>query len=81
MGDLTLEQFAASQKVVTWGVDQCAENGIDASKATMLEYAEGCYIQVVRPGRYHLLIGINEWESNDLESLIWLLYHRWYNCS
>lgn len=79
MSDLTLEQFTASQRIVTWGADQCEDNGIDANEATMLMYADGCYIQVKSPGRYYLIIGCYEWESNDLKSLISLLYHRWYN--
>jgi hypothetical protein len=44
----------------------------------VLQYDQGSFIIVERPGQFYLVIENNEWHSNDLESLERLLYDRWY---
>ena len=75
---LTFEQFQSSRKASTKGRGWCEDNGLDASRAEVLMYQEGSFIIVTAPGQFYLIIGCNEWRSNNLESLEQILYDRWY---
>ena len=75
---LTFKQFQASKEAKTMDQGWCEDNGLDASSAEVLMYPEGCFILVTSPGQFHLIIGYNEWRSNNLESLERILYDRWY---
>ena len=75
---LTFEQFQASKEAKTMDQGWCEDNGLDASSAEVLIYPEGSFILVTSPGQFHLIIGYNEWRSNNLESLERILYDRWY---
>jgi len=75
---LTFEQFQSSRKASTKGRGWCEDQGLDVPEAAVLMYDTECYILIVAPGDYNLIIGNNEWVSNDLESLERLLYDKWY---
>lgn len=78
---LTFKQFQATRTARTWSQDRCDEVGLELESAEMLEYGNECFIQVLSPSRYYLIIETKEWRSNDLASLEWLLYSQWYNPS
>ena len=75
---LTFKQFQASKEAKTMGQGWCEDNDLGASSAEVLMYPEGSFILVTSPGQFHLIIGCNEWRSNNLESLERILYDRWY---
>ena len=75
---LTFEQFQNYRKASTKGRGWCEDNGLDASRAEVLTYDAGSFILVTSPGWFHLIIGCDEWRSNNLESLEQILYDRWY---
>ena len=77
-GCLTFEQFQRSKQAVTKGRAWCQDQGLDISEAAVLMYDTECYIVIVAPGQFHLIIGHDEWRSNTLESLERLLYDKWY---
>ena len=75
---LTFKQFQAARQALTMDHFWCEEQGLDTSSAEVLMYPEGSFIIVTAPGDYDLIIGFDEWRSNNLESLERLLYDRWY---
>ena len=75
---LTFKQFQASKEAKTMGQGWCDENGFDAPSMEVLQYDQGSFIIVERPGPVYLIIAHHEWRSNNLESLERLLYDRWY---
>lgn len=77
---LTFEQFQRSKQAVTKGRAWCQDQGLDIPEAAVLMYDTECYIVIVAPwsGQFHLIIGHDEWRSNNLESLERILYDRWY---
>ena len=75
---LTFKQFQAARQALTMDHFWCEDNGLGASSAEVLMYPEGSFILVTSPGQFHLIIGPNEWRSNNLESLEQILYDRWY---
>ena len=77
-GQKTFKEFQASREALTKGPEWCDENGFDAPSMEVLQYDQGSFIIVERPGQFHLIIGASEWRSNNLESLERLLYDRWY---
>lgn len=74
----TFKDFQASREALTKGPGWCDENGFDAPSMEVLQYDQGSFIIVERPGQFHLIIGPSEWRSNNLESLERILYDRWY---
>lgn len=74
----TFKDFQASREALTKGPGWCDENGFDAPSMEVLQYDQGSFIIVERPGQFHLIIGPSEWCSNNLESLERILYDRWY---
>ena len=77
-GQKTFKEFQASREALTKGPEWCDENGFDAPSMEVLQYDQGSFIIVERPGQFHLIIGASEWRSNNRESLERLLYDRWY---
>ena len=77
-GQKTFKEFQASREALTKGPEWCDENGFDAPSMEVLQYDQGSFIIVERPGQFHLIIEASEWRSNNLESLERLLYDRWY---
>ena len=75
---LTFKQFQAARQALTMDHFWFEDNGLDASSAEVLMYDAGSFILVTSPGQFHLIIGCNEWRSNNLESLEQILYDRWY---
>ena len=75
---LTFKQFQAARQALTMDHFWCEDNGLDTSSAEVLMYPEGSFILVTSPGWFHLIIGCDEWRSNNLESLERILYDRWY---
>ena len=75
---LTFEQFQGVRQALTMDRFWCEEQGLETSSAEVLMYPEGSFILITSPGPFHLIIGYNEWRSNNLESLEQILYDRWY---
>ena len=75
---LTFKQFQAARQALTMDHFWCEDNGLDTSNAEVLMYPEGSFIIVTAPDQFYLIIGCDEWRSNNLESLEQILYDRWY---
>lgn len=81
MTNLTFEQFLNSQKIISTK-EWCEINGVDESTiegSQVLDFADGsCYIEILPDGKYFLVVGNRFWNSHDLPSLAFILYHNWY---
>ena len=76
---LTFEQFQRSKVAQIKNREWCQDQGLDVwTVLPVLMYDTECYIVIVAPGDYNLIIGNCEWRSNNLESLERILYDRWY---
>ncbi len=74
---LSLAEFRAAGVPVTKDKDWCDANGVEADSAEVMWYPGGCFITVESNG-YSLIIGRDEWQSNNLSSLESILYQNWY---
>lgn len=74
---LSLEEFRAAGVLVTKDKAWCDANGIEADSAKVMWYPGGCFISVESDG-YSLIVGRDEWRSNNLSSLESILYQNWY---
>jgi hypothetical protein len=74
----TFKEFQAAKRAFTAAEAWGEYAGFEDESMEILEYPEGSFIIVERPGQFHLTIAYHEWRSNNLESLERILYDRWY---
>lgn len=81
MNNLTFEQFLNSQKIIS-SKEWCEKNGVDEDTIEgdkIVDFANGaCYVEMLSENQYFLVIGNRFWNSHDLPSLAFILYHWWY---
>jgi hypothetical protein len=75
---LSLEEFARTRQLVVKGPDWCEEYAIGETSQEVMEYAGACFIYVYGPTTYSLIVGSEEWQSENLAELEQKLYEIWY---
>lgn len=75
---MSLAEFSATGTLVTKGADWCEEYASGQTSQEVMEYDGMCFIYVVGPSMYTLIIGSEEWQSEDLAELEQKLFETWY---